>query len=206
MKQAIESNHKAGLLSDNELKKALEGQKKMFPQGIPECGVDALRFTLCSHNIKRNFVEHICVAAYLLTFLTDHFINFDVRECHTNRLFCNKLWQATKFTKLRTNQVDEVGNLTEVDFSSLPLMNKWILSRLSRMTDSVNEGIRTYDFHVATKALKDFLYYDFCDVFLVSAAISDQRSGCCRTLICGSAPSRSDCRKQQNGVFTSSKV
>lgn len=55
MEENITVNHKAGLLSDAELKKALVGQKKMFPQGIPACGVDALRFTLCSHNPKRKF-------------------------------------------------------------------------------------------------------------------------------------------------------
>jgi hypothetical protein len=45
-------NFEAGLLSKSELEKALEGQKKMFPKGIEECGADALRFTLCSTNIK----------------------------------------------------------------------------------------------------------------------------------------------------------
>lgn len=94
-----------------------------------------------------------------------------MRECHTNRLFCNKLWQATKFTKLWTGQVHEAGNLTNVDFASLPLMNKWILSRLSKTICTVNDALETYEFHVATKALKDFLYYDFCDVFLVSSSV-----------------------------------
>lgn len=42
----------AGLLSASELEKTLYGQKEMFPKGIAECGADALRFTLCSVNIK----------------------------------------------------------------------------------------------------------------------------------------------------------
>jgi hypothetical protein len=45
-------NFEAGFLSRSELEKTLEGQKKMFPKGIEECGADALRFTLCSANIK----------------------------------------------------------------------------------------------------------------------------------------------------------
>lgn len=52
MEESIISSYNAGLLSDIELKKALQGQKKMFPQGVPQCGVDALRFTLCCHNLK----------------------------------------------------------------------------------------------------------------------------------------------------------
>lgn len=42
----------SGLLSASELEKTLDGQKMMFPKGIAECGADALRFTLCSANIK----------------------------------------------------------------------------------------------------------------------------------------------------------
>lgn len=62
----------------------------------------------------------------------------------------------------------EVGNLVDVEFDKLPQMDKWILSRLSCMVNRVNDAVGNYDFYVATTALKDFLYYDFCDVFLVS--------------------------------------
>lgn len=52
LKATLTHNFNSGILSSEELKKAVEGQKKMFPQGIPECGADALRFTLLSHNSK----------------------------------------------------------------------------------------------------------------------------------------------------------
>lgn len=64
MEENINSSYNAGLLSDIEVKKALEGQKKLFPNGIPECGVDALRFTLCSHNVK-------CERFFLRLFFTE---------------------------------------------------------------------------------------------------------------------------------------
>ena len=35
-----------------EVEKAKAGQKKDFPDGIPECGTDALRFALCSYDFK----------------------------------------------------------------------------------------------------------------------------------------------------------
>ena len=38
-----------GNLDPDELEKAKEGQKKDFPDGIPECGTDALRFALISY-------------------------------------------------------------------------------------------------------------------------------------------------------------
>uniref|UniRef100_A0A182J499 valine--tRNA ligase n=1 Tax=Anopheles atroparvus TaxID=41427 RepID=A0A182J499_ANOAO len=78
-KEAEESNRQ-GLLSEEELSRSIAGQRKMFPNGIPECGTDALRFTLCSSNIK------------------NHFIHFNVQEAHTNKLFFNKIWQATRYT------------------------------------------------------------------------------------------------------------
>jgi len=42
----------AGQLSKSELALTVDGQKKLFPKGIEECGADALRFTLCSVNVK----------------------------------------------------------------------------------------------------------------------------------------------------------
>ena len=50
-KQA-KNSFETGILSPTELKRTLEMNGKMFSAGIPECGVDALRYTLCSHNIK----------------------------------------------------------------------------------------------------------------------------------------------------------
>lgn len=36
-------------LDPREIEKAKEGQKRDYPQGIPECGTDALRFALCAY-------------------------------------------------------------------------------------------------------------------------------------------------------------
>ncbi len=38
-----------GNLDQREIEKAKEGQKRDFPQGIKECGSDALRFTLVAY-------------------------------------------------------------------------------------------------------------------------------------------------------------
>lgn len=55
MEKRVHESHKKGLISSEELKRAIRGQKTMFPQGIPECGSDALRFTLLSHNVKSKY-------------------------------------------------------------------------------------------------------------------------------------------------------
>ena len=68
-----------GNLDPNEIKKAQDGQKLDYPDGIPECGTDALRFALCAYTAQgRN-------------------INLDVKRVEGYRRFCNKLWNATKF-------------------------------------------------------------------------------------------------------------
>jgi len=48
----------------------------------------------------------------------------------------------------------------------LLLINRWLLSRLHTMVYRVNAGLARYDFHHATDALYNFLYGEFCDVYL----------------------------------------
>ncbi|XP_072386333.1 probable valine--tRNA ligase, cytoplasmic [Diabrotica undecimpunctata] len=142
------SSYEKGILSKEEFERCLQSQKKMFPQGIPECGSDALRFTLVSHNIKNMY------------------INFDVSECYTNKLFCNKIWQATKFTKHWFAEVSGRQELKTVDFDQLTDVDYWILSKLTFMIDKVIDGIEDFDFYICTNALKNFLYFEFCDIYL----------------------------------------
>lgn len=43
-----------GNLDEKELEVASKNQKDMFPNGIPECGVDALRFSLINYTTGGN--------------------------------------------------------------------------------------------------------------------------------------------------------
>ena len=43
-------------LDPREHEKAKKGQKEMFPDGIPECGTDALRFALCAYTAQGLFL------------------------------------------------------------------------------------------------------------------------------------------------------
>ncbi|KAH1002553.1 hypothetical protein HUJ04_008633 [Dendroctonus ponderosae] len=153
----LEQNYRTGILSEAELKKASDGQKRMFPNGIPQCGADALRFTLLSHNVK------------------SHVINFDVSECHTNKLFGNKIWQATKFTLLWTGKVSAAqGGFAHWGPSvEMAPMDRWILSKLAQMLQAIEGAMEAHEFHGATAALKQFLYYEFCDVYLLEAEVDE---------------------------------
>ena len=79
---SLEDLHKSLLnsnLDPKELDKAKAGQKQDYPNGIPECGTDALRFALCAYTAQGRD------------------INLDVLRVQGYRFFCNKLWNATKF-------------------------------------------------------------------------------------------------------------
>lgn len=39
-------------MPEYEVKEAIQDKKKKFPEGIPECGTDALRFGLLSYMIQ----------------------------------------------------------------------------------------------------------------------------------------------------------
>jgi valyl-tRNA synthetase len=66
-------------LDPREIEKAKAGQRQDYPNGIPECGTDALRFALCAYTAQGRD------------------INLDVLRVQGYRFFCNKLWNATKF-------------------------------------------------------------------------------------------------------------
>lgn len=153
LKNEVQKSFDNGVLSLDEVKKSISGQKKLFPNGIPECGTDALRFTLCSHNIKNRS------------------INFDVNKCHANKLFFNKIWQATSYTISSHErfelQIDDVVNLKQLVLSD---MDRYILSRLGNALEKIEQAMNIYNLHTVTAALKGFFYDNLCDVYLVSVS------------------------------------
>lgn len=48
--EVLHAQLRMGNLDEREIAKATSGQKKDFPNGIPQCGTDALRFSLCNYS------------------------------------------------------------------------------------------------------------------------------------------------------------
>ncbi|XP_066910854.1 valine--tRNA ligase-like [Clytia hemisphaerica] len=137
-------------LDPKELEKAQKGQKEMYPDGIPECGTDAMRFALCAYTLQGRD------------------INLDVLRMQGYRHFCNKLWNATKFAMRNfTPEFLPRSNLKELSGQETA-MDLWILSRLSVAATLCNEGFQSYEFPKATTALYNFWLYELCDVYLES--------------------------------------
>lgn len=143
-------------------------QKKLFPDGIKECGTDSLRLTLVSQNIKsklRNLIQ-LCKIINLLFLLLhlDQVIHFDVNECYRNRMFCNKVWQATRFVLMWAVEKNVQSYTSPTPINST---QHWILSRLADCVQTINNSLQNYDIYISTTEFKQFFRYEFCDIFLV---------------------------------------
>ena len=82
------------------------------------------------------------------------------------RRFCNKLWNASRFSLMNLSDFQTVGaklKLTEKDFT---LEDRWLLSRLATVTGEVTEAIESYRFADAARLLYAFAWNDFCDYYV----------------------------------------
>lgn len=128
------------------MEKAKSGQKADFPEGIEECGTDALRFALVAYTSQARD------------------INLDIKRVVAYRHWCNKLWNATKFAMKYLP--DDFAPASSPDTSAYPFFCRWILSCLSRASETTVQAMERYEFSTATTAVYDFWQYRLCDVFI----------------------------------------
>lgn len=143
-------------LDPNEIEKAKAGQKRDYPDGIPECGTDALRFALCAMCSGRD-------------------INLDILRVQGYRFFCNKIWNATKFALTYFGDDFEAPSGGEL-VGNEKVMDLWMLSRLASAVSDSNHGFVNYEFPTATTAIYNVWLYELCDVYLVSLIILHSRN------------------------------
>ena len=139
-----------GNLPAAEIAKAQKGQAKDFPNGIPECGTDALRFGLLEANgVGKN-------------------VNLNIRVVEVKRQFCNKMWQATRFMmgKLEGFTVTSADLLDEAVLARLQPRDQWILDRLNAACAACDDGFVNYHYSAATQAAYDFFLRELCDVYI----------------------------------------
>jgi valyl-tRNA synthetase len=77
--------------------------------------------------------------------------------------FTNKLWNAARFTfgHLRAAPMEATSTP-----SALELEDRWILSRMVRVTASVQKSLDEYRFNDGANELYRFVWNDFCDWYL----------------------------------------
>jgi valyl-tRNA synthetase len=123
--------------------------KKEYPEGIEAHGTDALRFTLTS------------VAS------TGRDITWDMKRLDGYRNFCNKLWNASRYVLMNTEEQDcgklINGKQGEMEFS---LADRWILGQFQQTVKTVHESFDAFRFDLASQALYEFTWNQFCDWYL----------------------------------------
>lgn len=151
--EELHDSVRSGNLSDKEIIPAIKLQKETFPNGIPECGSDALRFGLLTYTQSgRN-------------------VNLDIDRIVSYRQFCNKLWNVVRYVLYHALGPDyKIGTQTfdASTVKSLPLECQWILSSLDTAIEEAKRGMEegVYDFALTTNAVYRFWLYILCDVFL----------------------------------------
>ncbi|MDD4066267.1 MAG: valine--tRNA ligase, partial [Bacilli bacterium] len=77
--------------------------------------------------------------------------------------FINKIWNASRFVML--NLGDDFKP-TEIKYNELTDVDKWIIARLNKTIESVDENMDKYEFVVVGTYLYNFIWDDFCSWYI----------------------------------------
>jgi valyl-tRNA synthetase len=150
---SLESLHEkldGGNLPPKEIAKAKKDQAQDFPDGIPECGSDALRFGLLAYTVQGRD------------------ISLDIKRVVGYRQFCNKLWNATRFALQFVSDFAPTPTLLDdlIASGKMSIRDRYMISRLMAATDAVNDCFRDYKFGDAQQAAYSLWMDNICDVYL----------------------------------------
>ena len=116
---------------------------------IDKYGADALRLTLITGNAPGSDMR------------------FYWERVESSRNFANKVWNASRFMLMNFEQAAEKGiSIDGVSLADLTQADKWILSKMNRLTKDVTENIDKYELGIAVSKIYDFIWEEFCDWYI----------------------------------------
>ncbi|YCH31074.1 valine--tRNA ligase [Erwinia sp. PK3-005] len=143
--EALLEKRTGNMMQPQLAEKIRKRTEKQFPNGIEPAGTDALRFTLAA------------LAS------TGRDINWDMKRLEGYRNFCNKLWNASRFVLMNTEEKDCGQNGGEMVLS---LADRWILAEFNNTVKAYREALDSYRFDIAANILYEFTWNQFCDWYL----------------------------------------
>ncbi|GAL10499.1 valyl-tRNA synthetase [Vibrio astriarenae] len=142
---------RCGNMMQPQLAKKIEkNTRKTFENGIEPYGTDALRFTLAA------------MAS------TGRDINWDMKRLEGYRNFCNKLWNASRYVLMNTEEHDCGMSLSAEERANMEfsLADKWIESQFEIAAKEFNAHLDNYRLDMAANTLYEFIWNQFCDWYL----------------------------------------
>jgi len=127
---------------------------------IESYGADALRFTLTQMATETQDVR--------MPTKKDARGRNTSEKFEAGRNFCNKLWNAARFALTNLSDEGQKPEAPNPKPETRSLADRWILSRLARTIETIDQALDEYHFDVYARACYDFFWRDLCDWYIES--------------------------------------
>ena len=143
--ESLVTKRTAGMMQPQLAEKIAKRTRKQFPDGIQAYGTDALR----------------CTFAAMAS--TSRDINFDMARVEGYRNFCNKIWNASRFVLMNTEEHDTGRDGGEMVLS---MADRWIWAKFQQTLVEFEKALEDYRFDIAAQTVYEFTWNQFCDWYL----------------------------------------